>query len=134
MKLALALSALFLITACASKGTKPEAPAAAGQPAAAPAKADNKAAAPAKAEKAAKRAADSKGADSDATVSEKASCKSGGDERLIEIVTRGSGCAVEYTKQNEKSEIATAAHETQHCTNVMQKVKGKLEAAGFSCN
>lgn len=126
MKALIALSALVLVAGCASKNTKTDAPAsgAAAPAAAAPAKADGKAA-PAKAAK----AAASKG-----EVSDKASCKSGGDMRLIEVVSKeGGGCAVEYTKQNEKQQIATAEHETQHCANVMQKVRGKLEAAGYQC-
>jgi hypothetical protein len=127
MKALIALSALVLVAGCASKNTKTDAPAsgAAAPAASAPkaGKADEKSA-----PKAAKAAA-AKG-----EVSDKASCKSGGDMRLIEVVSKeGGGCAVEYTKQNEKQQIATAEHETQHCANVMQKVRGKLEAAGYQC-
>ncbi|MGZ3652104.1 MAG: hypothetical protein ACXVB9_05455 [Bdellovibrionota bacterium] len=67
-------------------------------------------------------------------VSDKASCKSNDDIRNLEIVTKGEGCAVHYTKHDKMNEIATAEHETQHCKEVMQKIRGHLEAAGFSCN
>lgn len=63
-----------------------------------------------------------------------AACKHGDDERTLEVVTKGDGCAVEYTKQKEKREIASAEHETDHCKQVVAKVRGHLEAAGFTCN
>lgn len=127
MKLFTLFAAVLFLAACSSKGTKPDETAAKADAKAA--SASTKAEKVEKAEKAAKRAAD----ETKGEVSGRASCKSGSDTRLIEIVSKGTGCAVEYTKQEEKSEIASAMHETQHCTNVLEKVKGKLEAAGFSC-
>lgn len=126
------IAAVLFLAACSSKGTKSDAATDTAAAKAAEAKADARAATAsgaAKGEKAAKRAAD----EAKGEVSGRASCKAGAETRLIEIVSRGTGCAVEYTKQNEKSEIASAAHETQHCTAVLERVKGKLEAAGFSC-
>ena len=129
MKFLTLLAAVLVLASCSSKSTKSDAATDSAATAKTEMKADAKAA-PAKAEKAAKRAAaeEAKG-----EVSGRASCKSGAETRLIEIVNKGTGCAVEYTKQNEKSEIASAAHETQHCSAVLEKVKGKLQAAGFSC-
>ena len=69
-----------------------------------------------------------------AASAEKASCKSADDVRSLEIVSKGTGCAVHYTKHEQMSEIATAKHETEHCKEVMQKIRGHLESAGFSCN
>lgn len=134
MRPVLALLSVILIAGCASKAAKNDTAAA---PTASPAvklpsgeTAANKAAAKAE-KKASKNAAEAtKGA-----VAGKAACKSGGDERLIEVVTKGEGgCVVQYTKASEMKEIANAEHETQHCSAVMDKVKGKLEAAGFTCN
>jgi hypothetical protein len=67
-------------------------------------------------------------------VASKASCKHGSDVRDLTIVTKGEGCAVTYTKHGETKELASAEHETQHCKEVLTKVRGHLETAGFSCN
>lgn len=132
MKALLALTLLALATSCSSSATKTDKAADTAKAAKAETKAEAKAADAhaAKAEKAAKKA--EKAAKSEA--SEKANCKSGSDSRLIEVVSKGAGCAVHYTKHNEMQEIASAEHETQHCSAVAQKVRGKLEAAGYSCN
>lgn len=61
-------------------------------------------------------------------------CTKGSDERLVDIVAKGNGCAVEYTKQQQKKEIASAEYEPEHCKQVLQKVRGKLEAAGYTCH
>jgi hypothetical protein len=64
----------------------------------------------------------------------KASCKHGSDVRDLAIVTKGEGCAVTYTKHGETKELASAEHETNHCKEVLTKIRGHLETAGFSCN
>jgi hypothetical protein len=65
---------------------------------------------------------------------ENASCKHGADVRNLAVVPKGEGCTVTYTKHGKTSELASAEHEMQHCKEVVTKVRGHLEAAGFSCN
>jgi hypothetical protein len=60
-------------------------------------------------------------------------CRHGADERKLEIFTEKTGCVVRYTKQEKPRDIASAAPGSDHCKNVVQKVRGHLEAAGFSC-
>jgi hypothetical protein len=69
-----------------------------------------------------------------AAASDHALCKSATEQRELLIVPKGIGCEVEYTKENERKLIATAEHETDLCKQVLQKVRGHLEAAGFTCN
>jgi hypothetical protein len=114
MKLWLPSLVLVLATACSHGGAKTSEPAA---PAAAQA-------APKPVKKDAAKAA---------SVAEHTTCTSGQDERIIDIVAKGQGCAVEYTKMKEKKEIASAEHSPAHCRQVAQKVRGRLEAAGFAC-
>ncbi len=119
MKLAIALCTLFFLIGCSGKGTKPE-----SKENAATAKSESKTAAPQQPDH---RAAPP------ATTSDRVACKSAGDSRLIEIVEKKPGCGVHYTKQNESSEVASAEHDLQHCTEVFQRIRGRLEAAGFQC-
>ena len=61
-------------------------------------------------------------------------CKSATEQRELLIVPKGTGCELEYTKEKQQKMIATAEHESDLCKQVLQKVRGHLEAAGFSCN
>jgi hypothetical protein len=60
-------------------------------------------------------------------------CKSGADSRTIEVVTKDAGCEVSYTKEGKATTPASSAHGTAHCDEVKDKIKGKLEAAGYKC-
>ncbi|MEQ1878657.1 MAG: hypothetical protein ABL958_18585 [Bdellovibrionia bacterium] len=96
-----------------------------------------------KAKPAAPKADTPKAAEVDPTVAEEASgggvgdtieCKSGTDVRKLVIIDKGAGCEVEYTKFGDTKVIGGAQFERDICTNVVGKVRGTLEGAGFSCN
>jgi hypothetical protein len=80
-------------------------------------------------------AKDAKGANGAATAAagEGVTCRNGNDIREISIETTDSGCSVKYTKFGTASEIASADKGSDHCKNTVEKVKGNLSAAGFSC-
>lgn len=62
-------------------------------------------------------------------------CKWDNDIRVIErLNTENDGCEVQYTKNYEKTTIATAEHDLDHCLRVIQRIKTNLEKAGFSCD
>lgn len=61
-------------------------------------------------------------------------CKSGSDVRKLVISDKGAGCEVEYTKNGETKVIGGAEYERSVCTNVVAKVRGTLETAGYTCN
>lgn len=135
LRILAALSVAFVFTACktAPKSTesKPAAPAASApaQPAAKVAPAD-----PAK--PAAKPAASSSSASSNdgaATLTNLVTCKSGSDERTLEISKKDEGCAVHYTKFGEAQEIGAAQADQTFCQKLVDKVRDNLEAAGFTC-
>jgi hypothetical protein len=133
MKLWLLSSAVIFAAGCShgASNTKTSEAAPTKTPAPSAAKTEPTAAPEAKKSKHAAKAKKNEGTEAsfDHTV-----CKSASDERMLDIVAKGGGCAVEYTKQSQKSEIASAEHETEHCKQVMQKVRGHLEGAGFTCN
>ena len=59
---------------------------------------------------------------------------SGSDERRIEVVSVGSGCAVKYTKQGSENEVAKATVDSSYCENVKTKIENNLTGAGFKCS
>lgn len=61
-------------------------------------------------------------------------CKLGTDVRQIEVKSVGSGCEVEYTKFGSSNVVANAQHELGHCSRVAERIKGKLQGHGFTCN
>ncbi len=61
-------------------------------------------------------------------------CKGGSDDsRTLEIAAEGSGCKVDYTKAGGTQTVANAANDIGYCTQVRDRIKDKLEAAGFKC-
>ena len=62
-------------------------------------------------------------------------CKSGGDERTVAThKTETGGCEVKYTKNGETNSVANAVSDETYCNGVVGKIKGNLEAAGFTCS
>lgn len=60
-------------------------------------------------------------------------CKSGTDVRNLELKTASAGgYEVVYTKFGEAKSIATGGKE--HCEAILNRVKGNLANAGFTCN
>ncbi|HAG91356.1 MAG TPA: hypothetical protein DCL41_05765 [Bdellovibrionales bacterium] len=60
-------------------------------------------------------------------------CKLGGDVRTIGVKAVDNGCEVIYTKFGESNSIASGSKGSEHCVNVVSKVKDNLENAGFKC-
>lgn len=69
-----------------------------------------------------------------ASAAGKITCSVKGDERFIEVRPDGSGCQVAYTKGGTENVVATAQNGTSHCEATMNKIKGNLESAGYTCN
>jgi len=69
----------------------------------------------------------------DATLS--VSCSLDNDHRQIQSIkkTDGKGCEVSYLKWKETSVIGSANNDMDHCKRIVEKVKVKLETAGFTC-
>lgn len=57
------------------------------------------------------------------------------DKRTISRADQdGGGCVVNYDRYGETSEVASAANDLDYCNDVVAKIKGNLESAGFTCN
>lgn len=60
-------------------------------------------------------------------------CTSGKDSRTIGVKAVDAGCEVVYTKFGETSSVASASSGSEHCANVVSKIKDNLSNAGFKC-
>ncbi len=65
---------------------------------------------------------------------QKITCTSGEDSRQLEVVKKGAGCALDYTKSGKASAVSTSAKGTEHCVSVQTRIRSKLEKAGFTCS
>ncbi len=63
----------------------------------------------------------------------KATCSKGSDTRELEIVAKGDGHVVSYTKAGEVKEVATCSMTKTKCQAVFDQIKSKLESLGFTC-
>jgi len=70
---------------------------------------------------------------STASTASSVKCTRDKDERTIEINDKDGGCETIYTKMGEAKSIATAAHGSQHCQDVSEKIQKNLANAGFTC-
>ena len=64
---------------------------------------------------------------------EGAECKSGMAVRKLTVVTKGTGCEVEYTKDGDTSTIGSAQNDSNYCGMLVSKVRNRLEDSGFTC-
>lgn len=63
-----------------------------------------------------------------------ATCKNGGDERMISVIdTREGPCGVVYTKHGNKKTVAYAKFEMPFCDKVFDNIVGNLTNGGFDC-
>ncbi|MBI3542805.1 MAG: hypothetical protein HY075_05965 [Deltaproteobacteria bacterium] len=85
------------------------------------------AATPAKAEQAAAPATAAADAD-------KITCTQDTENRVLAVVKKGAGCALEYTKEGKTSTPSTSQHGLEHCKATQKKIRAKLEAAGYKCS
>lgn len=70
---------------------------------------------------------------SEGAVMGKVECSVKGDERLIEVREKDAGCEVIYTKGGTEGVVASAVKGKEHCDQTAEKIRNKLEGAGFSC-
>lgn len=64
---------------------------------------------------------------------QKLTCTKGKDARVLEVVKKDKGCALNYTKAGKESAVASSVNGTKHCEDSQKKVSAKLEQAGFQC-
>lgn len=113
----------FLFLACSSKPTKDSAAPAAATPSTAA-----KTEAAKKTEtKNAKKMADS------TTSGDSVKCTLGDIVRELRIVQSPERCTVEYTKDGSTQEIGTGVPNSPFCTELVERVKNNLSAAGYKC-
>ena len=62
-----------------------------------------------------------------------ASCTKDSDKRVLEVVAKGSGCELSYTKAGKASVVSSSSQGTTYCEKSLKKVQDKLEKAGFNC-
>ena len=61
-------------------------------------------------------------------------CKSGNDVRtLTKTKPEGKACAVMYKKGDSESSVAEANSDGAYCDKVVEKIKGNLASAGYTC-
>lgn len=60
-------------------------------------------------------------------------CDKGADKRMIEVAPKGKGCEVRYTKNGKTDTVASSAIGNDHCEKTREKMRGKLEASGYTC-
>jgi len=123
MRLAIVISAAFLIVSCKSKDKAPDAPAAPAS------KTDAAKAAVKDAAKDVKKAAAA--ATGSAT---KVECKLKAETRTLEVRGKDKGCETAYTKGGAENVVGSSQNGTAHCEGIMNKIKDKLAAAGYTCN
>lgn len=115
------LAASVLLASCASsqKASEAEAKASAEAQAAAEEKAKSEAEAAEK-EKAAK--------------ANRTECARDQDTRVLEIASvQPKGCELNYTKFGNTEAVASSAVGLEHCQTVRDRIRGKLEEAGYKC-
>ncbi len=61
-------------------------------------------------------------------------CKTAKETRELKVITTESkGCELHYSKFGKNSVVATSKKGTQHCDDVMNRIKTKLAEAKYSC-
>lgn len=68
-----------------------------------------------------------------APAGEKLACTKGTETRTLEIVKKGAGCGLSYEKGGKAKIVAKASHGEKHCVESKDKIRAKLEAAGYKC-
>ncbi len=64
----------------------------------------------------------------------KATCTKGTDTRELEIVAKGEGHVVSYTKAGAAKEVGQCSMNKAKCEAVFEQIKASLEKAGFACS
>ena len=63
----------------------------------------------------------------------KLSCIKGNEARILEVVNKGPGCALNYVKSGKTSAVSSSSHGLKHCIDSQKKIRTTLEHAGFKC-
>lgn len=63
----------------------------------------------------------------------KIECSTKGDERILELRTKGKGCELGYTKGGQEGIVASAANGTSYCETTLNKIRDRLKGSGFEC-
>ncbi len=62
-------------------------------------------------------------------------CKSGTDERTLDIQSReGGGCKVVYSNAAGSRTVGEAEHQLDFCNQLVEKMIKRFEASGYKCN
>lgn len=69
-----------------------------------------------------------------ASVGSMISCSSGSDKRTLESkATESGGCELHYGKMGNLEIVATQISGSDKCSEVHERIQGRLEGAGFQC-
>jgi hypothetical protein len=63
----------------------------------------------------------------------KSTCTLGPDSRDLEIVARGEGHVVTYTKNGKTKEVGTCSANKQKCQEIFDEIQTNLKKAGYHC-
>lgn len=63
----------------------------------------------------------------------RSTCTSGKDVRDLEIVSKGDGHVLNYTKAGTVREMATCSVDLDKCQAVFDNIKSNLEQSGYIC-
>jgi hypothetical protein len=63
----------------------------------------------------------------------KMECDKKSDKRMLEVRPKEKGCELAYTKNGQEAVVASSQYSNAHCKATMEKIKGNLEKAGFTC-
>ena len=62
-------------------------------------------------------------------------CRASKDLRKVAFrQLKTGGCEIAYTKFGETQVVASAANDLSHCDEIYDRIRSKLEKAGFDCN
>lgn len=63
----------------------------------------------------------------------RATCTSGKESRELEIVSKGNGHSVTYTKGKDSKEVGSCSSNLEKCQVVFDNIKANLEKSGYTC-
>ncbi len=60
-------------------------------------------------------------------------CTKGADVRELEIVAKGDGHSVSYTKKGKANDIGACSMNKAKCQAIFDQIKASLEKSGYAC-
>lgn len=61
-------------------------------------------------------------------------CSLGSNTRELKIVTEGEKCTVQYARDGETKQMGQGNVSSSFCSNLVKRIQGNLEGAGYTCN